>query len=74
MFGFGRRARARSPLQHAATAILVLIDLAGIVAIVTGHHDLGSTLIGLGIVSLAPFGLWMRRAGMPGVSRDQRKA
>jgi len=45
---------------------LVVVEVVGIVAIATGHRDLGRSLIGLGIVLLVPFLVWMRTTNPPG--------
>ncbi len=58
--------RARTPLQLAAMLALVVVEVVGIVAIATGHRDLGRSLIGLGIVLLVPFLVWMRTTNPPG--------
>jgi hypothetical protein len=57
--------RARTPQQLVSVVAIVIVEVAGVVAVVTGHRDLGHGLVGLGIVLLAPISLWMRRTNLP---------
>jgi hypothetical protein len=65
--GSGRFAqlRARTPAQLALVLLIVIIEVAGMTAIATGHRDLGRGLVGLGIVLSMPATLWMRSTALP---------
>jgi len=58
--------RGRTVPQLVVTVLLVLVDATGIAATLLGHRYLGRTLIGLGIVFLAPLMLWMRTTAAHG--------
>jgi hypothetical protein len=57
--------QARTPPQFACVLAILVIEIAGVAATVTGHRDLGRSLIGLGIALLGPISLWMRRTNLP---------
>jgi hypothetical protein len=57
--------RARTPRQLAFVLAIVLVAIAGVTAIATGHSDLGRSLVGLAIVLLIPVSLWLQRTNLP---------
>ncbi|MGX7681225.1 hypothetical protein ACSMXN_20255 [Jatrophihabitans sp. DSM 45814] len=62
--------RARTPLQLAALVLLVLAVAVGITALALGDRTLGSPLIGVSVVSMATYMLWMRSTTLPTSTRQ----
>ncbi len=58
---FSARMRSRSKLQLAAMGLIIVIEVVGMVLIARHDRHAGSSLIGLGIVALAPFIFWINR-------------
>jgi hypothetical protein len=57
--------RARTAPQLAALCVIVLVGAFGMACIAAGHGRLGASFIGLAVVAVVPFSLWMRSTQLP---------
>lgn len=53
--------RSRTRLQFVVMAVIIAIEVVGMVLIADHDRHAGSSVIGLGIVALAPFTFWINR-------------